>query len=103
MADAQPQNGELAISKAPKNIYSRTNRCLSLFSKYRNMSVDQNPYQLYMVIYEVWFLFWVNTSSCLDRRLKFYPDMKELVMSMLSVLQRALQLGEYHRISRIDH
>ncbi|QLI69803.1 uncharacterized protein G6M90_00g054630 [Metarhizium brunneum] len=101
MADAQPQNGELAISKAPKNIYSRTNRCLSLFSKYRNMSVDQNPYQLYMAIYEVWFLFWVNTSSCLDRRLKFYPDMKELVMSMLSVLQRALRLASIsHPLAR---
>ncbi|KAH0593509.1 hypothetical protein MHUMG1_08647 [Metarhizium humberi] len=101
MADAPPQNGELAISNAPKNIYSRTNRCLSLFSKYRNMSVDQNPYQLYMAIYEVRFLFWVNTSSCLDRRLKFYPDMKELVMSMLSLLQRALQLASIsHPLAR---
>lgn len=103
MADAQPQHGELVVSKAPKDIYSLTEKCRGLFSTYHQMSIHQTPYKWMMVIYEISFLLWANTSRCLDDRVKFFPGMKELFMSMLSVLQESLEGGEYHRISRIDH
>lgn len=105
-ADAQPQNGELAVSKA-QDIYSLTMKCRDLFSTYLDMTTS---YTWQVLNYECRFLTWASTlaviddeSTCLDRRLRLSPDIKQLVMSMLSVLERALERGEYHCICRIDH
>ncbi|KAF2969199.1 hypothetical protein GQX73_g4309 [Xylaria multiplex] len=81
-----------------QDISSQARECKSLFTRYLEPSASPRAFHEKVQSAERRFLNWAeflrvfaDEEICLDRRLQYQPDVKDLVMSMLQVLRRNLE------------
>ncbi|KAJ2987333.1 hypothetical protein NUW58_g4567 [Xylaria curta] len=95
-----PDNGPTSETMDPniQDIYFQAQACKSLFTSYLEPSGDARVYQKNVYEAERRFLTWASflgvfasEGASLDNRLRYAPEVKDLVLSMLQVLRRNLE------------
>lgn len=103
MTSPPPDDSALGAKGAgpeAQDIYSRAWECEALFARCLE-TPSKHSAEIFACHRR--FLSWASIldvfadeSASLDRRLEFSPDMRELVMSMLRILQKDLERGMYY-------
>ena len=98
-SDPQPRDVHKATDPA-QDIYTIAVECKSLFAAYlretRSHGDQVRKLEHRFLIWASFLGVYANEKSCLDRRLRRAPEIKELVLLMLRVLKRNLEHGISH-------
>lgn len=87
-------------------IYRLACQCERLFDTLvAHLPAQQTPITRLCTEYQQRFALWAahlgvfaRKSQCLDRRLRNLPDLQDLVVRLLAILERSLTQREYHHI-----
>jgi hypothetical protein len=101
--DLSSGHSAIRVIQETQDIYTQALKCKGLFSDYtgslRLCSKQVTECQRRFLTWASYLGVFANDSVCLDRRLQNEPEIKELVLSMLWVLNRNLQRGKLSHAS----